>query len=326
MSRSAEQKVKLLVLYDILQKLTDEDHPLSTDELIALLSAKGISVERKALLRDIDTLNEWGFEVLSFKKKCYYFYVAYRRFDVAELRILIDAVQSASFISEKRTIEFTEKIAELAGENKGEALKKGLVCYDTNKHNNSHVFYGIDILENAIESKKQVSFLYFDYDLDKNKVYRKDKARYVVNPLSLIFTRDNYYLVCYNDKYKNLSNYRIDRMESLQIEDKDITLNKTYENFNIHKHKIEVFSMYVGEPCVVELEADNDMVDEIIDRFGEKIRISYRGETFFRISVTVQLSPPFFSWITVFKGKIRIKSPQKAKDQMTEYISHSYIV
>ncbi len=130
MPRNAKQKIKLLVLYDILQKLTDEDNNLSTDEVIALLAEKGISTERKALIGDVKTLNDYGIEVMSYKKKSYYFYVAYRTFDVAELRILIDAVQSASFIPESKTVDFISKIAELAGVHKAELLRKNTVCYD----------------------------------------------------------------------------------------------------------------------------------------------------------------------------------------------------
>jgi len=324
MSRSAEQKIKLLVLYDVLQKNTDEDRHLSTDEVITLLAEKGIEVQAKALIRDVKTLIDWGFEVMYYKKKSYYFYIAERHFDIPELRILIDAVQSASFISEKRTTNFIDKIAAMAGDRKAELLKKNIVCYDTTKHTNTHVFYSIDTLEKAIEEKRKVSFLYFNYNTNKEKVYRKDKWRYTVNPLALIFTNDNYYLVCYNDRYKNLSNYRIDRMEDLKIEDSEITPVKEYENFNIHKHKKEAFCMFVGELCDVEIEADEDMLDEVMDKFGEGIKITHRENDVFRVTVKVQISPPFLGWITVFQGKVRIKSPEHVKAKMEEFVLHKF--
>lgn len=325
MARNTEQKIKLLVLYDFLREHTDEEHHLSTDEVVKALSEKGIPIERQALLKDIRILNEWGYEVLSYKKKSYYFYVVDRKFDVAELRILIDAVQSASFISEERTEGFSRRIAALAGEHKGELLKKNTVCYDTNKRSNKQVFYTIDLIETAIENGKQVSFLYYDFDTEKRKIYRKDGARYTVNPLALIFTNDRYYLVCYNDKYQNLSHYRIDRIESLSVEETPVTKKEKYQNFNIHKHKKEIFSMYVGEPCEAELEADNDMVEDIMDKFGEEVHIHYRSDRVFRVKVTVQLSPPFFAWIAMFEGKIRIKAPDTVKREMQEFISHTYI-
>lgn len=324
MPRNNEQKIKLLILYDTLLKGTDEEHALSTDELIARLNERGVHVENKALLTDIKTLNEWGFEVMSYKKKSYYFYVADRKFDVAELRILIDAVQAANFISEQKTLDFVDKLASLAGEHKAELLKKDIICYDMNKHANKHVFYSIDTLENAMEQGKQVSFLYFDRMIDGQKVYRKEKKRYVVNPLSLVFTQDRYYLVGYNDKYMNYSGYRIDRMESLQIEPTPITPNEQCAGFNIYRYKKETFSMYMGELTQVELEADNDMSDEILDKFGDRLNINKKGTDSFIITTQLRISPPFYAWIAMHKGKIRIKSPDKVKDGMRDFLSHTY--
>lgn len=149
MARNSEQKIKLLVMYDILQRETDENHPLSTDELIAKLHEKGIEVARKVLPRDIALLNKYGFEVLSYKKRSYYYYVAYRKFDVAELRVLIDAVQAANFISEAHTIDLAKRLAGLAGTHSAEEMGRRFVCYDTVKKNNSNVFYYTDRIEHA---------------------------------------------------------------------------------------------------------------------------------------------------------------------------------
>ena len=439
MPRNNEQKIKLLILYDILLRGTDEEHALSTDELIERLNARGIHVENKALLTDIRTLNDWGFEVMSYKRKSYYFYVADRKFDIAELRILIDAVQAANFISEQKTVDFVDKLASLAGEHKAELLKRNIVCYDTNKHTNKYVFYSIDTLETAIEREKQVSFVYFDrmidgqkvyrkdktryivnplsliftqdryylvgyndkymnysgYRIDRmeslrieetpitpnkksekfsihqykketffmymgeltqveleadsidtletaierekqvsfvyfdrmidgQKVYRKDKTRYIVNPLSLIFTQDRYYLVGYNDKYMNYSGYRIDRMESLRIEETPITPNKKSEKFSIHQYKKETFFMYMGELTQVELEADSDMSDEVLDKFGDCLNVTEQKSSVFTVSVKLRPSPPFYAWIAMHRGKIRIKSPEAVKEGMRDFLSHTY--
>lgn len=324
MPRNNEQKIKLLILYDILLRGTDEEHALSTDELIERLNARGIHVENKALLTDIRTLNDWGFEVMSYKRKSYYFYVADRKFDIAELRILIDAVQAANFISEQKTVDFVDKLASLAGEHKAELLKRNIVCYDTNKHTNKYVFYSIDTLETAIEREKQVSVVYFDRMIDGQKVYRKDKTRYIVNPLSLIFTQDRYYLVGYNDKYMNYSGYRIDRMESLRIEETPITPNKKSEKFSIHQYKKETFFMYMGELTQVELEADSDMSDEVLDKFGDCLNVTEQKSSVFTVSVKLRPSPPFYAWIAMHRGKIRIKSPEAVKEGMRDFLSHTY--
>ena len=166
MSRNEVQKIKLLALYDFLCRETDENNPLSTAEIIERLKFDGIAVERKALINDIKVLNEWGYEVQSFKKKSFYYYVGYRKFDTAELRVLMDAVQAARFINENKTVELCEKIAELAGKNNAEILNKTVVYNNTVKHDNKNLFYTVDVISRAIDQKIKISFDFFDV-LDK---------------------------------------------------------------------------------------------------------------------------------------------------------------
>ncbi|GHU98008.1 hypothetical protein FACS1894211_01010 [Clostridia bacterium] len=314
------RKIKLRVLYDLLSRYTDEDHHLSTDELVALLKDNGITVGKKALISDIKYLNEYGYEVQSYRKRWYYFYVVDRAFDTAELKILIDAVQAANFIPENKTLELIDKIADLAGSHRAEGLKRNVVCYDTNKHTNKYVFYTVNTLLTAIEEKKKASFLYYDFDITKNKVYRKSGERYVVNPVALTYTNDKYYLVCYSDKYKNLSNYRVDRMERVQAENEDITLVKEFENFNINAYRRQMFSMYVGEFKTVEITADNGCIDVILDRFGEQTHLIRLDDNTFKVGVQVQVSPAFFGWVLLSQRKIRITAPAEVCGQMDEYI------
>lgn len=325
MSRNEVQKIKLLALYDFLCRETDENNPLSTAEIIERLKFDGIAVERKALINDIKVLNEWGYEVQSFKKKSFYYYVGYRKFDTAELRVLMDAVQAARFINENKTVELCEKIAELAGKNNAEILNKTVVYNNTVKHDNKNLFYTVDVISRAIDQKIKISFEYFNYDVNKKKVYRKERARYIVNPLALVLSGNNYYLVCYNDKYKNLSNYRIDRSENAATENDKITPVKEFENFSVNEYCKQTFSMFMGELLTVELEADNDMIDEILDRFGKDVDVTYKQKSYFRIKVAVRVSPPFFAWIVQFQGRIKIKSPQSVKDELNKFISNTYV-
>lgn len=325
MSRNEVQKIKLLALYDFLCRETDENNPLSTAEIIERLKFDGIAVERKALINDIKVLNEWGYEVQSFKKKSFYYYVGYRKFDTAELRVLMDAVQAARFINENKTVELCEKIAELAGKNNAEILNKTVVYNNTVKHDNKNLFYTVDVISRAIDQKIKISFEYFNYDVNKKKVYRKERARYIVNPLALVLSGNNYYLVCYNDKYKNLSNYRIDRIENAAMENDKITPVKEFENFSVNEYCKQTFSMFMGELLTVELEADNDMIDEILDRFGKDVDVTYKQKSYFRIKVAVRVSPPFFAWIVQFQGRIKIKSPQSVKDELNKFISNTYV-
>lgn len=320
MPRNAEQKIKLLILYEILKTDTDENSPMSTSCLIEKLKERGVDVGRKALKSDIDTLNQYGFEVLWHKDKSNQYYVVDRKFQIPELKILIDAVQSASFITEKKTISFVDKIADLAGKSRAELLKQNIVCFDTTKHTNENIYYNIDTLDSCILDKKKVSFVYFDYDTKCKKCYRKEKERYIVNPLALIFTNDNYYLVCYNDKYKNLSNYRVDRMEQVKCEKEEITYIEELSDFNINTYKQQAFSMYAGEPTEIVLEISNRLMDAIIDKFGEKVKPIVVDENKVKVLVQVIISPTFYSWLVAFNVDIRILSPQEEVEKFKNYI------
>jgi len=305
-----EQKIRLQLLYELLHRHTDEDNPLSTEQIIDMLrNNHGVTVQNRALIKDVKLLNEYGYEINRFKKKGYFFYVADRAFDIPELKVLIDAVQAASFIPENQTERFIDKIAALAGTHRAELLKQNIVYFDTVKHSNKYIFYSIDTLISAIGQKKKASFLYYALDIDKNKVYRKCGERYVVNPLSLIYTNDKYYLVCYSDKYRTLTNYRIDRMEKVEIEPHGITPVKKFENCNIHAYKQQAFSMFGGELKDVALTVDNACLDAILDKFGEQTPLFKIDADSFSVKAKVQVSPTFFGWCLTSCQKIRITAP-----------------
>ncbi len=320
MPRNADQKIKLLVLYDILLRETDEDHALSTDEIVEKLRERGIEIARKVLPGDIALLNKYGFEVLSYKKRSYYYYVVYRKFDVAELRVLIDAIQAANFISEAHTIDLAKRLAGLAGTHSAEEIGRRFVCYDTVKKNNGNIFYYTDRIERAIEERKKVSFRYFSLNYRGEKVYRREGRRYIVNPVVLVCDNDNYYLVCYDDKHEGTANYRLDRMDDLAEEDMPITEREEYKDFNQHTYRRQAFSMYAGEPTDVCLTVEESLVEEMFDKFGLNIKLMPLGDGKYRLTVRIQVSPAFFRWVAGSLGKIRIDGPTQVSDEYTRYI------
>lgn len=322
MSMTQNQKMKLLILWDILQKNSDEDNPLSTNEILERLKSKGIFATRKAIYEDIRALNEFGYEVLSTRSRRNLYYVVDRSFDEAELRILLDAVAGASFISEKKTKELAEKIAALAGASKAEILKKNIVYTGGAKHSNEKVYYSVDTIDRAIAAKKKVEFRYFDLDARRQRKYRlrtDGSDRYLVNPVSLIFNENKYYLTGYNDKYKNLANYRIDKMDDVRVSDEDITPADCVTDFNANKHRKQAFSMYIGELKNVTIAVKQNKLDVIYDKFGEDTRF-YRyepgNEDTFKFRATVQVSPAFFAWCAQLGEDICITEP---KDVVKEY-------
>ena len=204
MGKENFSKIKLLKLWEILSRESDEEHPLTTGELIARLEKCGISCDRRTLYRDIAALCEFGYEVITRRgQHSNSYYVVDRGFDVPELRVLIDAVQAASFVTEKKTAELVDKIAALGGSNRAEILKRNIVEFNTTKHSNEHIYYNINALEDGVLSGRKVSFKYFDLDAKGERRLRKDGGRYLVNPVAMVFASDNYYLICYHDKHKN---------------------------------------------------------------------------------------------------------------------------
>jgi len=201
------QKIKLLKLYKILRQHTDEDRPLSTNQLCAMLKAEGITCDRRTLAEDINILNASGFEVLRRRTRyAMLFYIVDRRFDLAEVKILIDAIQAASFITKQKTEALTDKVASLAGSYKVAALKGNMITFNTRKHANAAIYYTVDALETALQQKCKASFRYYDLNEHGERVFRKDGERYLVNPIDLVYYEDNYYLVTYHEVHEATGN------------------------------------------------------------------------------------------------------------------------
>lgn len=217
MPRNAEQKVKLLVLYDILQRNTDDTHALNTDEIIAELEKRGITVARKVLPNDIEILNEYGFEVLSYKKKFHYYYIVEHLLDTAEVVMLADAIKASKLTTTQKN-QMLDKLFSTMGAYLAKKDSETLISLETTKRTNHHIIYSIDSIDRAIREKKKVSFLYYFIGADKKRQYRKNGKRYIVNPLVMIWSKDNYYLI---------------------VGDEDVKTRKTNK-----KHKFEPSKLY----------------------------------------------------------------------------------
>ena len=316
MSRNAEQKIKLLILYEILQKNTDEERHLTTQELMMALKNRGINVSRKTLYEDIETLNEYGYEVLCEKSRTNRYYVCNHKFERTEVQVLLNTIGATHILTNKKTAV----LMELIGVTEAEQLQK--VVAIGHKHGNERIYYSIDAVTTALLAHKKVSFLYFDYDVNCKKVYRKDKSRYLVNPLGITYYGDNLYFICYHDKYGNTANYRLDRMDEAQVECEGITYIKEYENFDVSAYRNTQFGMYAGEQKEVELIFPRDLIEVAIDRFGEDILPVSIGNDEYKIKVSIQVSKIFYSWLTAFEGKVKVYSPETVREGYKDYIKN----
>lgn len=316
MAEQNVKKIKLLRLMEILRAETDEQNPMLASEVRKRLADKGVIVDRRVLTRDIDMLNEFGYEIMSTMighEKAYY--VIDRGFSVPELKILIDAVQAATFITEKKTPELVEKIAALGGSHRAEILQENIVCFNTRKHSNELIYYNVDCLENAIQNNKKVIFLYYDLDEHGEKVYRRDGHHYVVEPIALVFNDDNYYLTCYSAKHDGTANYRVDRMTSVESIDEEVSEKAKELRCEMGCYTEQVFKMYVGALENVTLELDDKLIGVIYDKFGEDTKVVRTGETTVAASVKVQISPTFFGWLFQFGNHMKVLSPAEVVNE-----------
>uniref|UniRef100_I5AXJ8 Uncharacterized protein n=1 Tax=Eubacterium cellulosolvens (strain ATCC 43171 / JCM 9499 / 6) TaxID=633697 RepID=I5AXJ8_EUBC6 len=319
MAGGSLQRIKLLKIVELLKQESCKEAPLCTNDLIKKAAAMGISVDRRTLSKEVEFLNEQGYDikcVIVGHQRGYYF--ENRDFSVPELKILIDAVQAANFITEEQTKQFVEKIATLGGSRRAEILRENVVCFNTTKHTNAEIYKNVAELEKALLRHKQASFYYFDRNEDGQKVYRKDKKRYVVEPMALVFSEDNYYLMAWSSKYEGKTNYRVDRMDTVAVEEEPVSEKAILETEDIATFRQQAFRMYGGETEDVVLEFNEKLIGVIHDKFGENTKMIRTAQGKCVASVRVQVSPTFWGWLFQFVGDMRIISPDPLIEEYKE--------
>lgn len=319
MARDNYRKVKLIKLLELLRQQTDEQHPMTTAEICTAMDEMGIPCDRRIVTQDVVALNELGYEIMFTMighEKAYY--VEDRSFSVPELKILIDAVHASSFITEKKSQELIEKLAALAGSHRAEVLKRNMVCFNTRKHSNEKILYAVDCVEEAILTQKKVIFLYFDLDENGNRVYRRGGHHYVVEPIALVFNEDNYYMSCYSSRHDSTSNYRVDRMDGVQIIDEPCCEKAIALREEVSAYTEQAFKMFGGHQEDVVLEFDRKLIGVVYDKFGEGVKMIPSGENKCIATVKVRISPTFWGWLFQFGREMTILSPATAVAEFAE--------
>ena len=310
------QKIKLLKLYELLRKETDERHPISRVELCRRLNEMGISSNVRTLSLDIEVMQDNGFEIMSYlKDKEKFYYVPEHELTVPEIKILIDAVQAASFVTEKKTAELVEKVAALGGSHQAELLKENMVCFNTRKHTNESILYTIDGIEDAIIRRKKVAFNYFHLNEKAERVFvttsTGEKKRYYVEPVALIFNEDNYYLMAYSNRHpERTASYRVDRMDHLEVVEESVLSDEAIAKIDgVAEFTEQAFKMFSGDLEDVVLQFDKSLIGPVFDKFGEDTAMMPINDTTCAATVHVQVSPTFYGWLAQFADKMRILSP-----------------
>ena len=237
-------KLKMIKIWEILSQETDEDHPMTTNDLLSKLQALGIECNRKTLYADIDALNEFGYEIMCNHSRSNEYYVVDRTFSIAELRILMDAIQAADFITDNKSQQFVDKIANLAGTRRGEVLKDHLIAFNNTKTDNGDIYYNVETITAAIHQNKKVKFTYFDYDISHKRQYRKEGKFYYMNPYALVMDNDNYYFLGCDKFHDNMISFRVDRMEQVQVSRHDKEDLELLRKFDLQNYKKQLFSCF----------------------------------------------------------------------------------
>lgn len=312
--KQSNQKLKLMYLAKILMEKTDEEHTLTVPQMIDELSGLGISAERKSIYDDLEYLQIFGLDICSVKTRTTNYYVASRDFELPELKLLVDSVQSSKFITYKKSMELISKIEKLTSVENAKKLHRQVFVTNRVKTFNEQIYYNVDKIHDAIAANKQIKFKYFSLDVNKQKVYRKNGDFYTESPVSLTWDDENYYLITYKEKYGNYAHYRVDKMEMISLTE-DVRVLPQKE-FDLSSYTKTMFQMYRGEETQVSMEFTNDLVGVVFDRFGMDIPIIKKGDTHFVCHVKVSVSQQFLAWVVSFGDKVKIISPQSVVEEL----------
>lgn len=314
MPKSANQRGKLLVLLRILQRETDEEHLLSASALIDRLAAHGISAERKSIYEGVDTLRSLGYDIVLRRGKGYY--LGARDFELPELKLLVDAVQSSKFITRRKCDVLISRLSAQTSVYEARTLQRQLYVAGRTRSMNEQVYYSIDAIYEAINANCQISFSYFDYNMNREKVFRHNHKRYQVSPFALMRDNDNYYLVAYDSAWEKLRHYRVDKMDQLSVTDFPREGETVFAAAEPSTYADHHFGMFQGEEQVVLLRCQSWMAHILIDRFGDNVMMAYETPDTFTATVHVAVSPQFFSWLFGLSGGAIILGPPEVKTMM----------
>lgn len=319
---SNNQKLKTLYLLKILMEKTDEDHQMTVNDLIDELDRFGISAERKSIYSDVELLKNFGADIVCDKTRTNNYYIASRDFELPELKLLVDAVQSSKFITHKKSNELIKKIEKLTSLHESKELHRHVIVNDRVKTMNESIYYNVDAIHHAIQHNRMVQFKYFDYTVDKRLKFRRNGEVYCVSPYALTWADENYYLIAYHDRYKDISHFRVDRMSEINVSDEPRPIIEEFEDFNVVDYSKRVFSMFSGESEKVDIEFHNSLINVVIDRFGKDVSIHSKTDESFRVTVEVATTDAFFGWLLMFGEKAQIISPANLVSSMEAYLKN----
>ena len=319
MAKGSNQKLKMLYLAKIFMEETDDNHPLTMPEIIAKLKAYDVNADRKTIYMDLEELRTFGLDIISEQVgRKWYYYIGGRDFELPELKLLVDSVQSAKFMTDRKSSELIHKIESLASKHDAKKLQRQVFITGRIKTMNESIYYNVDRLHEAIATDSQIRFKYFQWNVNKEMELRRDGQWYQTSPWGLMWDDENYYLVAYNSEDGKIRHYRVDKMLNISTVDERREGKEEFKAFDLPHYTRSLFGMFGGEEKKVTIEATNDMVGVMIDRFGKDIFIIPVDDDHFSITVNVAVSNQFLGWIMALGEDVKITGPADVVERMRE--------
>ena len=315
MGRTENQKLKLLYLKELFERQSDEEHLLSMQDILDALAAQGIRAERKSVYDDILCLQQFGMDIVTVKGRNGGYFLASRTFELPELKLLVDAVQSSKFLSERKSMQLIAKLETLASGYAAGSLRRQVTVAGRVKTMNESVYYSVDLLHEAIQKNSRITFRYFDYDLNGSRRYRP--GLYTASPYALCWQDENYYLIAHSERH-GLTHYRIDKMAKLSIADKPRVITEQARQLDLTRYGKTVFGMFSGTPQQVKLRFRNSLAGVVIDRFGKSAMLVPDGESHFTFTTEIVLSPVFYGWLAGFGEQAEIMFPASVREDFAD--------
>ncbi len=324
MTDHGNAKMKLLFVFKLLRKYSDDEHPVSAVELCRLLEQEGIGTERKSVYRDLDALTKFGVDIVYTRSPRQGFFIAKRDFELAEVRLLMDAVLTAPFITNKKTADLTDKLCELLSCHQAETVLKQIYVDQRIKFDNEEIYYNIDAINRAVAQHKKVSFSYHHRVIADRKAQLDEGREFIISPYALLWANDKYYLAGNYEKYDTISNYRLDRMKRIALTAmearpfREVCSYRDY--FDTADYLRRTFNMYNGEQQRIALRCSNNLLETIIDKFGGDIEFSCHDSNAFTVRTSVYVSDGLIEWLLQYGDRVIVLSPQTLKDEMLKRI------
>ena len=315
MPKSPNQKKKLLVLQELLRKHSDEEHPITIKQMIDELERRDIKAERKSLYDDMETLRSFGLDVLSRKGTNPGWFIGERDFELAELKLLVDAVQSSRFVTKKKSDSLIRKLEGLASVHQAKALQRQVYVSGRVKTMNESIYYNVDKLHAAVGEHRSVRFRYFDYNSRREKVFRREGKAYSVTPHGLVWDNENYYLVGLDAQKGDVRHYRVDKMSDITLGDK-----AAVAEFDMARYAQRHFGMFSGTETGVKLRLKDELAGVVLDRFGQEVILVPGNDGTFTVTVNVVVSPQFWGWVFGLGDGVEVCEPTWAVEQFKEHL------